>query len=85
MRKVRFWLVAFLVRGVKERRELALDNLGLRRQLGALKRSNPRLQLQRKDRFFWIGLSQVWQNWREAFILFKPERAAGWQRRGFRL
>jgi hypothetical protein len=85
MRKTLFWLVAFLVSGLKERRALALENLALRQQLAVLKRSNARPRLRSKDRFFWIGLSQVWQNWREALVIVKPDTVVGWHRRGFRV
>jgi putative transposase len=85
MMKTLFWLVAFLVSGLKERRELALENLALRQQLAVFKRSHLRPQLRRRDRFFWTGLSQIWKNWREALILVKPETVLGWQRRGVRL
>jgi putative transposase len=85
MRKTLFCLVAFLVSGFKERRALALENLALRHQLAVLKRSNARPRLRSKDRFFWIGLSQVWQNWREALVIVKPDTVVGWHRRGFRV
>jgi putative transposase len=83
MRITLFWLVTILVSGFKEQRELALENLALRQQLAVLKRSLPRPQLQRKDRFFWIWLSQVCDHWRETLIMVKPETAGGWHRRGF--
>ena len=77
MRITLFWLVTFLVSGFKEQRELALENLALRQQLAVLKRSKPRPHLQRKDRFFWIWLSQVWDHWREALIIVKPGTVVG--------
>jgi putative transposase len=80
-----FCLVASLVAGLKARRELALENLALRQPLAVLKRRNPRPQLGSTDRLFWIGLSQLWENWREALILVKAETGLGWHRRGFRL
>jgi hypothetical protein len=47
----------------RDRRDLALENLALRQQLGVLKRKGvPRLQP--KDRMFWVVLSQIWPNWR---------------------
>ena len=46
-----------MVAAFRERRDLALENLALRQQLGVLKRKGvPRLK--RKDRVFWVVLSR---------------------------
>ena len=73
-----------MVTAFRERRDLALENLALRQQLGVLKRRGvPRLK--RIDRVFWVVLSQVWPHWREALHLIKADTVVAWQRQGFRI
>jgi putative transposase len=85
MMKALSWLVAFLVSGLKQRRELALENLALRQQLGLLKRAHRRPQLRRKDRLFWVWLSEIWTHWREALLIVSPDTVVRWHRKGIRL
>jgi putative transposase len=33
----------------------------------------------------WIGLSQVWAEWRSALVIVKPETAIAWHRKAFRM
>ena len=73
-----------MVAAFRERRDLALENLALRQQLGVLKRKGvPRLKC--KDRVFWVMLSRVWPHWREVLHLIKADTVVGWQRQGFRI
>ncbi len=68
----------------RDRRNLALENLALRQQLGVLKRKGvPRLQP--KDRVFWVILSRIWPDWRKPLHLIKADTVVGWQRQGFRM
>src|SRR5262244_184012 len=67
------------------RTALAAENLALRQQLAVLNRKLHRPQLHRRDRFFWVMLSQLWKNWREVLIIVKPETVIKWRRQGFRL
>ncbi|MCM3900750.1 MAG: hypothetical protein ND866_03515 [Pyrinomonadaceae bacterium] len=57
---------------LKERRDLALENLALRQQLAVLKRSQTRLKIEQSDRLFWIWLLRTWSGWRAALIIVKP-------------
>lgn len=57
---------------LKERRDLALENLALRQQLAVLKQSQRRLKIKQQDRVFWIWLSRTWTGWRAALIIIKP-------------
>ena len=68
----------------QERSRLALENLALRQQLAILRHEAPRPQLRRADRAFWVTLAQVWDQWRSALILVKPETVLRWHRQGFR-
>jgi hypothetical protein len=67
------------------RTALAAENLALRQQLALLNRKIHRPQLHRRDRFFWMILSQLWKNWREVLIIVKPETVIKWHRQGFKL
>ena len=66
MRKWFEIIIAVLLSAVRERRELALENLALRQQLAVVKFRCPRPRLTKSDRIFWLILSRVWSNWREA-------------------
>jgi transposase InsO family protein len=67
------------------RTTLAAENIALRQQLAILNRKIHRPQLHRRDRFFWVILSQLWKNWREVLIIVKPETVIRWHRQGFKL
>ncbi len=77
-----FWLIRSLI---APRTALAAENLALRQQLAVLNRKFHRPQLRRRDRFFWVILSQLWQDWRQVLIIVKPETVIKWHRRGFKL
>ena len=66
-------------------KELALENLALRQQLGVMKRQCPRPRRRATDRWFCVWLLRTWPNWRKALLLVRPETVIGWHRRGFRL
>jgi hypothetical protein len=77
-----FWLIRSLI---APRTSLVAENLALRQQLAVLNRKIHRPQLRRRDRFFWVILSQLWKNWREVLIIVKPETVIKWHRQGFKL
>src|SRR5438132_5422593 len=68
-------------------RELVLENLALRQQLAALRRTTKHARLRRRDRFFWIVLARSWRNWRTALLLVQPDTVVRshreWLRRGW--
>ena len=78
-------MLAFFNSILKERRDLALENLALRQQLVVLKRSGKRLAIKKKDRVFWVWLSRFWREWRESLIIVKPETVVGWHLKRFRV
>ena len=61
-------LLPFLCGG---HRHLALENLALRQQLAVYERTTNRPKLRRTDRLFWICLSRVWADWRQALVLVR--------------
>jgi hypothetical protein len=51
---------------------VSIENVALRHQLAVLERSVDRPRLRRRDRLFWVVLSQLWAGWRAASSLFSP-------------
>src|SRR6266567_3517828 len=79
-------LLPFLfARVFRTRRDLLLENLALRQQLGVLRQRYPRPQLAAPDKFFWVMLRRLWPGWKRALILVQPETVVRWHRAGFRL
>jgi len=74
-----------IVRLLRRRGSLLLENLVLRQQLSALKRKNGRPKLTGLDRCFWIAVSRLWSEWKNSLLVVKPETVVEWHRRGFRL
>src|SRR5690348_2792709 len=66
---------------------LQAEILALRHQLLVLQRSSRghRLRLRFSDRVLWVWLSRMWNDWRSALLLVKPETVIAWHRKGFRL
>ncbi len=78
-------VILLLLRALsRDRSRLALENLALRQQLAILCHKAPRPRLRRADRAFWVSLARVWDQWRSALILVKPETVLRWHRLGFR-
>jgi transposase InsO family protein len=70
----------------RSRLDLQLENLALRHQINALRRSaKKRPKLTSGDRLFWVWLSRLWRDWRSALVIVKPETVVVWHRKGFRL
>jgi hypothetical protein len=65
-------------------RHLALENLALRQQLAVYKKTLRRPKLHPSDRLFWICLSRMWAEWRQALIIVTPDTVLRWHRRRFR-
>jgi putative transposase len=68
----------------RTRRELAIEILVLRHQLGVLKRSVTRPRLTNADRGLWVLLPRRWPGWRDALVAVKPATVIKWHRAGFR-
>ena len=78
-------LFALLVRSVRSRRHLLLENLALRQQLAVLARRRPQPRFSAQDKLFWIVLCRLWPGWRKALILVQPDSVVRWHRSGFKL
>jgi len=70
----------------KTQRELALENLALRHQIGVLKRTlgTKRVCLKPSDRRLWVVLSRLWSRWQQALAFVQPATVIRWHREGFR-
>src|SRR4051812_10506344 len=82
---VLFSLLMTLSSCARSRVVLHFEVLALRHQLQVLPRSRPRpRRLARTDRLLWVWLSRVWNEWRTALVIVKPETVIAWHRRAFR-
>ena len=74
-----------LVRLLRARRSLLLENLALRQQLAVLKRRHPRPRLDLLDKLFWVAARRFWSGWQQSLIVVTPETVVRWHRAGFGL
>src|SRR5258708_19567 len=63
-----------LVRLLRARRSLLLENLALRQQLAVLKRRHPRPRLDLLDKLFWVVVRRFWSGWQQSRVVKKLER-----------
>ncbi len=70
---------------VRDRIELAAENLALRQQLAVLREKASRPSLRQRDRIFWAILSRIWGNWRSALLVVQPDTVIRWHRQGFKI
>src|ERR1700746_162131 len=73
-----------LVRLLRARRSLLLENLVLRQQLAVLKRRHPRPRLELLDKLG-VAIRRSWSGWQQSLIVVTPETVVRWHRAGFRL
>jgi hypothetical protein len=78
--------ILVFIRGlIVSRAKLSLELLALRQQLVVLRRTVQRPQIQNRDRWFWIVVSRIWKDWRQALVFVKPDTVIKWHRQGFRM
>ena len=67
------------------KRELALENLALRHQIGVLTRAlgGRRPLVQELGRALWVVLARRWEAWRYALAIVRPATVVWWHREGF--
>jgi putative transposase len=72
---------------LRSRAVLQAEILALRHQLLIFERSRRghNLRLRWTDRALWVWLSRLWNDWRSALLMVKPETVIRWHRQGFRL
>ncbi len=74
-----------LVRLLRARRGLLLENLALRQQLAVLKRRHPRPRLDLLDKLCWVAVRRFWSGWQQSLIAVTPETVVSWHKAGFRI
>jgi putative transposase len=84
LRLLRILAVVF-TRSLRSRRNLVLENLALRQQLGVLKQKYPHPRFAAADILFWVILRRFWPGWNQVLILVQPETVVRWHRAGFKL
>ena len=77
--------VETLVRLVRARRSLLLENLAPRQQLAVLKRRHPSPRTRLLDKLFWVAVFRFWSGWKQSLIVVTPETVVRWHRAGFHL
>jgi len=78
-------IVVFLRALLRDRAELAAENLALRQQLAVLEQGSKRPRLRTRDRIFWTWIARLWSNWRSVLVIVQPETVIRWHKQGFRL
>src|SRR5437763_15378822 len=84
LQMVRAFFLA-LIRCVRSRRDLLLENLALRQQLAVLAARHPRPRLAAHERVFWFILRRFWSEWRGVLLILHPDTVVRWHRGGFKL
>src|SRR5260370_36902440 len=74
-----------LVRLLRARRSLLLENLVLRQQLAVLKRRHPWPRLDLLDKLLWGAVPRFWSGWQQSLIAVRPETVVLWHWGGSRL
>ena len=82
-------LVFLLAHGLRallrDRADLAFENLALRQQVAVLAERRPRPRLSTTDRLFWVFLRRLWSRWADVLVVVQPDTVVRWHRLGFRL
>ena len=65
-------------------RTVALENLALRQQVAAFKRTVRRPRLRHRDRLFWMLLANAWRDWRTALVVVHPDTVVRWHHQWLR-
>jgi len=69
---------------LKDRTQLALENIALRQQLAVYKRTVKRPKIEDRDRIFWLTVMGMLKEWKEALVFVQPRTVIKWHRKGFR-
>ena len=78
-------LFEFLRLSSKTRQSVVLENLLLRQQIIIFKRKTKRPRIENIDRIILAWISKLWNDWKSAMIIVKPETVIGWHRKNFQL
>jgi hypothetical protein len=78
-------LLGWLCGAFGSRKDLVLENLGLRQQLLALHKKRLHGRWSAKQKLFWVLLQRFWSGWQKPLVLVTPRTVVEWHRAGFRL
>jgi putative transposase len=78
-------ILGSILRLLRSRRDLLLENLVLRQQLAVLKRRRRRPSFRASDKLFWVLVRRLWNRWQQSLTIVTPETVVRWHRAGFRL
>jgi putative transposase len=79
-------VISILAFRFRRRAFLELELIGLRHQVGVLRRQHPgRIRLFSTDRLLWVWLYRIWPQVLNAMVLVKPATVVQWHRKGFRI
>jgi putative transposase len=78
-------LLGGILRLLRARRTLLLENLALRQQLAALKRKHPRPRLAAFAKLFRVLARWLWSGLKQALVIMTPGTVVRWHRAGFSL
>jgi hypothetical protein len=76
--------IRFILLILGGQKQVALENVALRQQLAVFKRDVRRPKLNGRDRLFWVGLRMLWQDWKAALVIVRPETVISWHRKRFK-
>src|SRR6266853_942681 len=76
-------LCGTILRLLRTRRSLLLENLVLRQQIAALKRRHLRPRLAAFEKLLWVLTRRFWSGWKQTLIIVEPETVVRWHRSGF--
>ncbi len=74
-------LVNLLQFVVKNRSQLAVENIALRHRLAVYKRSVKRPVIKDGDRIIWLTVMRMLKEWREALVFVQPATLIKWHGR----
>ncbi len=57
---------------LRDRTQLALENIALRQQLPVYKRTVKRPKMKDRDRIFWLTVIGMLKEWKEALVFVQP-------------
>ncbi len=77
-------MAKFAVCWFRGRRDLALENLGLRQQLMVLQRNSKRPQFKDSDRLFWVLYSRAADRWQKVLLIARPRTILDWRKNRFK-
>ena len=71
-------------KSIKNKTQLILENIFLHKQIEIYQRTDPKLNIKRTDRMFFILIMDWLSNWKERMFIVKPDTVIKWHRTAFK-